>query len=178
MPNTEQFMLDQLERADGIIERCLADPNTRWFSMLVDDVFPNIERMWVRMDDGFLAVVHRILPVPKNEQPLLHWHRRPIEFLLKDGAYWEGRAVGAPGGPPPPVTSEHLCSPGEQRVMIHPNEWHWVRPRKYSVISINVFGRAHPNVPERKTLRELSVLPPDRLARLIIDTQFLYGITA
>ncbi len=176
MTITEHFMLEQLELADNTIEHCLSDPTTQWFSMLVDDVLPNVERIWVRMEGGHLAVVHRILPVPKGTTPLLHRHRRPTGFLLKDGAYWEGRGIGTPDGLPPSVVERHLCLPGERRVMIRPDAWHWVCPVRHSVMSVNVFGHGHPGVPERTTFQELSALPPDRFARLVRDARMIYGM--
>lgn len=177
MTITEDFLLAQLRAADDVIEQCLSDPKTQWHSMLVDDVLPNLERIWVRMDNGMLAVVHRILPVPTGEEPLLHWHRRPMGFLLKDGAYWEGRAFGTPGGPPPPVIEQRLCLPGTLRAMVDPNEWHWIRPERHSVLSVNVFGPAYHGVPERPTPKGIGTLPNNRLARLIADTRTIYGMT-
>ncbi|MEK7633201.1 MAG: hypothetical protein AAB473_05465 [Patescibacteria group bacterium] len=176
MTITEQFMLDQLERADGILTKCLANPTTRWYSTLIDDAFPNVERIWVRMDNGYLAVIHRILPVPKGAEPLYYWHRRPTGFLVMDGSYRTGIGNGPPGESPPPIVRETICYPGERRTMIQPNDWHWVKPVRHSVISVNVVGPAHPGIPERATRHSLFALPPDRLARLVQDSRLLYGV--
>jgi len=174
---TENSILEQLDRADEFIGECLADRGYSWSSMLSDHSYPHIERLWTRFDD-MIAVVHRILPIPKKETPLLHWHRRPMGFLLKDGAYWEDQGFAPPGGPPPCNLNRRLCLPGERRAMVRSDAWHLVRPKRHSVMSVCVFGPVYPGVPALETTRDFSRLSPERFERLLAAARTNYGIPA
>ena len=177
MTITDQLLFEKLTAADEFVRKRLTDPRARWLSMLVDGAYPNIERMWVLTEDGFRAVVHRILPVPEGQTPLIHWHTRPMAFLLLDGSYREGRGTGTPDGSPPVTLEERIRSPGDRHAMASPHEWHWVRPVRHSVLTVCVFGLPFRGMQERQTPMIHSPLPPDRLARLIADTRTIYGLS-
>lgn len=168
-------MLEYLEFADNYLEGCLGDPATRWLSHLVNDSFPHIERLCAPMDDGFWAVIERILPVPRGAEPRLHWHSRPVGFLLRDGAYWEGMARGTPNGTPP-ITSQVLRLAGQRRTMVHPDECHWVRPERHAVLGINVVGRPFVRPMAVVPTEARPALSPERLNQLIRDARTSYGM--
>ena len=176
---TERRMLEAVDFArDHWLEAVLADHTTRWHSFLMDDEQPVVERIWTQMDDEFRVAIHRILPVPAGSAPLFHWHRWPAGFFLLDGSYRTGIGHGPPGDLPPEVTRILECHAGDRRVMIDPNEWHWVSPLRHSVISIMVFGRPYPGVPERVAKRPTLALPRPRIENLLWTTRQLYGMAA
>lgn len=173
---TEKEMISRLKLAEIAIEEGLADPMTRWNSFFVGTELPHVEWIWVEMDDGFLALVNRILPIPNGMTSFFHNHRRPNAFIIRDGVCKSEIGHGRPDGPPPPVTETAIYLPGEPHVIVSPGTWHSLTPTRRPVISVNAIGPVYRDAVPLASTRHHPPLPPDRTQQLLAEARILHGI--
>lgn len=142
----------------------------RWNSLDVDYEPPRVERLWMDLDDGFRAYLHRIHPCDKA---LFHPHPWPSAIKIVSGTYEMGVGYSAGHAPPEEATRVRL-SAGSSYVMVERDGWHYVRPLgSEPSLSIMVTGpkwdRWSPKPPFT-----LHALAPDAAGKLLADFKLRY----
>lgn len=165
-------LLPVLEKLELVIPELLLD-EAGWNGLFVNYHPPFVERLW-RQLPLYRVYLHLIQPCEPGEA-LFHPHPWPSAMKVLSGRYEMLRGHG-PGNNPPEIAERLVLEPGMSYEMVHPDDWHAVRPINEPAFSLMVTGKPYGRW-SPKSEAPLPELSAER-RRLILDFfKEHYGVT-